>query len=185
MACIYGDQPLRIQKAKDGVIHAGSYQDYGGFTSMVYNRETGRSENKFIPKRKRISIVCSRYSRDDTVESDLVENTHSITCKSCLKLMGLIDDSENAKRFVIVSKETGEFYKNTSTRCSVWSESIYEAFFFKRKGTAEAKCMSWVYIVDGKILKYREWQAAGRPKATHTRLPDPNMEVKMVKIMVE
>jgi len=179
MPCIYGDQELRVQLTKGGVIHAGTYQNFGGFTR--HDWKSGVTE--FIPKRRGIRIACSW---DEIPESKLVDKKEKITCKNCMKRMGLDESPLSPQRFVVRRKDTGEFMKNTGTRCSGWSNSITDAFFFKRKHTALDKCKLWRYKAGNVVLTYSEWVAKGRPKNfKRVKIYDPNLEIRPVKFELE
>ena len=180
MSCVFGDKPLRIQLSRGGVIHAGSYEDYGGFTR-------GFGENReYVPKQKRVSIVCRWRGLPDNLDQYLVSNDHEITCKTCQKQMGLIEEPLAKDRFIIRKKSTGEFFKNTSTRCTSWSDSITDAFFFKRRHNAQEKCKHYRFETeDGRLLTYNEYIQLGRPPYTGRRVIDPDLEVKKVKFILE
>ena len=188
MSCVFGDQPLRLQLSKNGVIHAGSYQSYGGFKR--WHRETNEYEN--VPVQKRIRVVCSRWRPGERLEKFLVSSQENITCKDCMKLMGLIEEPLAGDRFVIRKKSTGEFYKNVTTRCTMWADNITDAFFFKRKHTAEAKCKMTRYVVEDKLLTYSEminWRKKnddrGNVYPSRKRIMDPDLEVRKVNISLE
>lgn len=184
MPCIYGDQPLRVRLTKNGVVHAASYQEFGGFSR--YNSKTG--EHTQVPKRKYISVVCRRWKwaeEPKDLKSKLISNKEKITCKSCQERMGLTDKPLSPKRFVVRRKSDGKFLKNTNTRCTSWSDSVTDAFFFKREHTAASKCKTGRYKVGTRFLTYSEWQAAGRPNREYVRIYDPDLEVKTVKITLE
>ena len=174
------DQPVRIRLTKGGVVHAAAYSDYGPFTR--YQHSTGRSE--YVPKRKVLQIAC-RWKTLEGLDKFIVPNTEKITCKSCMKRMDMVEGPVSPKRYVVRNKDTGEFMKNTSSRCSGWSESLTDAFFFRTEHTARAKCKVMHYLVGDKLMTYTEWAKAGRPSRSYKRINDPNLEVKSVKFTLE
>ncbi len=186
MPCIYGDQPLRIKLTEKGVTHAGAYYDYGGFNRTKYDPTSGVARTReYVPKQKRVRMVCRWRGVPENLDEYVVSNKNKITCKQCQKLMGLTETPLATDRFVVRKKSTGEFGKNTSTRCTPWSDSLNDAFFYKRRHTAEDKCKMYRYEVDGKLITYGEWAAAGRPKHSLRRVSNPDLEVKTVKIRLE
>jgi hypothetical protein len=187
MSCLYGDQPLRIQLSKNGVIHAGSYQNYGGFLRSRFDPINGvLSGSEWVPEKKQINIACRHMKYGESLEHKKISNKKKITCKSCMKLMGLLDEPLSTDRFVVRRKDTGEFFKNTNTRCTSWSDSVYDAFFFKRRHTAEGRCKVMKYETkDGTLLSYKEWVAKDRPSARPRGVYDQNLEVKKIKVSIE
>ena len=174
------DQPLRVRLTKSGVVHAAAYRNYGGFTQWYQ----GDNRSEYVPKQKRLEIAC-RWRRPGTLDEFLVPNTEKITCKSCMKRMGMVEGPISPKRYVVHNKDTGEYLKNTNTRCSGWSDSLSDAFFFRTEHTAEDKCKVYRYRVGNKLLTYTEWAKAGRPERKQERIHDPCLEVKAVKITLE
>lgn len=186
MGCIHGDQPLRIKLTPGGVTHAGSYQDYGGFHRTKYHHLHGtEASREWVPKQKRVIQACRRWRNQKELANHLVANSNEITCKSCMKLMGLIEEPVSAERYIIRKISTGEFYKNTTSRCTPWSDSVYDAFFFRKEHTAVQKCKRWRYFVDGDPLTYSDWLTAGRPRHEHKIIMDPDLEVRPVDVTVK
>ena len=105
--------------------------------------------------------------------------------------MGMDETPLAAQRFIVRKKSTAEFFKNTSTRCSPWSDSVTDAFMFKRKHTAQDKCKTGRYEVDGKLYTYSEYHKLPRdrdghlPKYKYKKILNPDLEVRPVKIIVE
>lgn len=194
MACIFGDQPERVQMSPKGVVHAASYINVGGFYIHKW-----KEEDVWIPKEKKLFLACKRAS-GNVLRKWIVNRNTPITCKNCLKAMGLLDEQET-KRYVVFNTKTKEFFKNTNSNCSQWSEDIYESFLFRREHTAEQQCMVWRYRVKDTIMNYiewadagkpeyilmnyKEWVAAGRPEHYKERIKDKNLEVKRVILSID
>jgi len=174
------DRPLRVQLTKGGVIHAATYRDYGGFTRYIHNEQRG----EYVPKQKRLEIAC-RWKAPILSKDHLVPNTTHITCKSCMKRMGMSEGPVSPKRYVVRRIDTGEFMKNTASRCSGWSDSLTDAFFFRTEHTARDKCKVMRYRAGNKLMTYAEWGKAGRPRVKYERVYDPNLEAKSVKFTLE
>lgn len=151
MPCLLKDQPLRVRFTPKGVVHAASYRRYGGFS--YYHCASKRFKN--IPEHEVVQIACRWREPKEDLSKFLVSNKEKITCKACIKRMGMDDGPESPERYVIRRKSDGKFMKNTYSRCSGWSDSITDAFFFRKRYTAVGKCRN------------------------------PDMEVRRVKIILE
>jgi len=191
MSCLADrDQPLRVRLSKDGVVHAAAYRNFGGFTRYSYssynhNSDTAESREEYVPKQKRIEIACRwRFPKKD-MSKLLISNAENITCKSCMKRMGMVEGPISPKRYVVLNKDTGEYMKNTSSRCSGWSESLSDAFFFRTEHTAKDKCRVSRYRVGDELMTYAELKKAGNPKYKRERIDDPCLEVRSVKIVLD
>ena len=163
MPCLLNtDQPLRVQLSNNGVIHAGRFYTTRPHTSITWVGEAENRIEHYHPAKEVVQIACSWK---DTSEEKIVSNNKSITCKNCMKRMGMVEGPIFPTRFVVRKKDTGEFYKNTTTRCSEWADDISDAFLFKRECDALRHCTNQRYRSGGVI--------------------NPNKEVKKVKIILE
>jgi len=181
------DQPLRLRFTPKGVVHAGSYQDYGGFTRYLYKPSlsgTGQ-QTEYVPKQKVVRIACRWKDPKPDMENYIISNQTQITCKACMLRMDMVEGPVSPKRFVVRNTETGEFLKNTTSRCSGWSDSLSDAFFFRTEHTAKSQCKVIRYRAGNKLMTYVEWAKAGRPKVKYERTYDPCLEVKSVRITLE
>ena len=178
MACIFGDQPERVQMSPTAVVHAASYINVGG-----HNVYRWREGNTWVPKEKKLFLACKRTS-NNIQEKWIVSRNTPITCKHCLKAMGLLDEQET-KRYVVFNIKTKEFFKNTNSNCSQWSEDIYESFLFRREHTAEQQCIVWRYRVKNILMNYTEWVAAGRPDYHKEKVRDKDLEVKRITLSID
>lgn len=164
MRCLINkDQPLRVQISKGGVIHAAAH----------------------TKDPKKLSIACRWESLEEPFKGYLVSNTTSITCKACMKRIGMYENPESPKRYIVRKIDSGEFLKNTNSRCSIWSNSVSDAFFFRKKHTARNKCEVVFHRVGDKLMTFVEWVEAGRPINELETIHDPNLEIKAVKFTLE
>jgi len=92
MPCLMTDQPLRVRLTKTGVVHAGAIQDYGGFTRSTYAGPGIRGTSKYVPKQKRVAIACKWRMPEEGYSEHVISNKENITCKSCMKKIGMMDD---------------------------------------------------------------------------------------------
>lgn len=182
MLCLANkDQPLRVKLAENGVVHAAAYRDFGGFTRWA------PSGSKWVPKQKQLEIACRWRAPRKDLEKFLVSRTkNNITCKSCMKRMGMLEGPISPERYVVRRIDSDEFLKNTNSRCSGWSDNLSDAFFFRTKHTAMAKCKVYRYQVGDKLLTYSEYRKINPHSTVRCeRMHDPNLEVKKVKIELE
>ena len=110
MPCLLNaDQPLRVQLSNNGVIHAGRFHTTRPHTSVTWS---GRVDDHFErtehPAKEVVQIACSWK---DTSEEKIVSNNKSITCKNCMKRMGMVEGPIFPTRFV-VRKKDGNIYSN-------------------------------------------------------------------------
>jgi hypothetical protein len=187
MPCLLNkDQPLRVQLSKNGVVHAGDWTTEGGGYRYTYHAH-GRTEEK-VPLAKKIRVACKWRGVDPKFE---ISNKESITCKSCMKAMGMIEGPVFPKRYVVRRKDTGEFYKKTASRCSVWAPDLIDAWFFKRQADALNYCKRGHYVDDeGNVHKTQEYyidedKRIRRGKYRYEKYLHPNFEVRTVKITLE
>ena len=178
------DQPLRVQFTEKGVVHAGEYGIFGGEHKTIWGErdENGRLKTKKMPQRKGIRIACSWKEVPLSAE---VSNRKTITCKNCMKKMGMVEGPVFPDRWVIRRKDTGEFLKNTSSRCTAWSEHVIDAWFWKRKGDAKKRCKTGRWVDNQgrphKLQKYED----GKGLYEYEWIVDPNLEIKRVKVTLE
>jgi len=178
MPCLLDkDQPLRVQTSKGGVIHAGDYHIFGGYTS--WNSLTGK---KNIPREEDVRTACSwkRVSK-----SKIVSNKKPITCKNCMKKIGMVEGPVFPDRFVVRRKDTGEFFKNTRSRCSVWADDLTDAWFYKRRGDAMRKIKRVRYVDRDGVAHDCSLFDARRLGYKREVYEDPNMEIKKIRITLE
>lgn len=184
MPCLINkDQPIRVRLSKTGVIHAAAYRDYGGFTQWTHTRDSKGSI--YVPRQKRLQIACRWGNMKIPLDKFIVPNTTPITCKSCMKQMGMVEGPVSPKRYVVRNIKTGEFMKNTSSRCSGWSDSLTDAFFFRTEYTAKDKCKVYRHLVGDELMTYAEWVKAGQPKFKSKRMYNTNLEIRVVKFTLE
>jgi hypothetical protein len=181
------DQPIRVRTSKKGVVHGAAYQNYGGFTRYRGAERMGEKDaGEYVPKQQRLTLAC-RWKKPKGLEEFIVPNTEQITCKQCMKRMGMIEGPIAPKRFVVRRLDTGEFMKNTNSRCSGWAESLTDAFFFRREHTAKMKCSEYHFRVDDELIGYSELRKRGlhtkdyKMEYTH----NSNYEIRPVKITLE
>ena len=187
MPCLLNkDQPLRVKLSKNGVTHAGDY-----FTTRAYTQYSAANrDGEKIPSREVVRIACSWKN---VGKSKVVSNKEPITCKNCMKAMGMVDGPVFPDRFVIQNTETGEFFKNTRSRCSVWSADVTDAWFYKRKGDAKRQTQTTKYkLDDGRLVTYSELRqihggtilyADARKRSV--RVDKPGYKIRKVKITLE
>ena len=178
MKCFeYKDYDLRVKLVDKGVVHAGTYVII--HAHKVYSPSRGIYE---VPEERVVGTACSckRFSEDQ-----LVGKTQKITCKRCLRALDEADLVKAPKRFVILRKDTGEFFRNTYRACGNWSKGLTDAFFFKRFQTAKSSCMKTKIILDGKEITYEKWCKTGYPHVTYAKVRDTNLEVHEVKIELD
>jgi len=137
MVCILKqDHPLRVQFGPGLVVHAARQDMYGGFYRYRYTS----SESELVPKRKIVCIPCkNRYSLKEQglfADNYLVPNTTPITCKLCLKRLGMSEEKASPVRYVIIDNETGEYYKHARYSCS-WVQDMLDATLYKMRHPAE------------------------------------------------
>lgn len=179
MPCLLSnDQPLRVQLSKGGVIHAGDHHHYTERRLW----KGGSRLDEVIPAHTGIRIACSW--REIPLDKE-VSKKKTITCKNCMKRMGMIEGAVFPDRFVVRRKDTGEFFKNTRSRCSVWSEDISDAWFYKRRGDAEKKGKRVRWIDDKGTAHDCSYWVARQKGWRREEYYDPNIEVKKVKIELE
>jgi hypothetical protein len=165
------DYDMRVQIGK-GKVHAAYMSTYGGFTRYV-GGINGRKEKE--PVQKVVYTACS-WKRFPETSRHITNKNKTITCKNCQKAMGLIEGPVFPNRFVIRKKDTGEFYKNTRSRCSVWAEDLCDAWFWKRQGDARRVCKRtrW-YDENGNVVPRPNYREMSRfRKETYY---DPNLEI--------
>ena len=178
MPCLLNtDQPLRVQTAKGGVIHAGDYHHFHG-------RHIWRSGRKgeYIEPHEGVRIACSWK---EVPKSKVVDNRNAITCKNCMKKMGMDESAVFPDRYVIRRKDTGEFFKNTRSRCSMWSKDLSDAWFYKRKGDTKKRINRVRYVDDAGMEHSCGYYVAKQKGYRRIEYADPNLEVKKVKITLE
>ncbi len=176
------DQPLRVQLTNNGVVHAGRWDK-----TYKTIRRIADGQYMTIPPRDIVRIACSWK---EVPEGKIISNKNSITCKNCQKKIGLVEGPVFPDRFVIRNTKTGQFFKNTTSRCSAWADDLTDAFLWKRRGDAENRCKTGGWydeegnrhhhqkyirdengIISGKVYKYKQ-------------IRNPDLEIKRVKITI-
>ena len=175
MACIFGDQPERVRISAKGAVHAAAYVKTGGYKSYA--------SGNWIPIVEKLRIACKR-TLNDIPERWIISRNTSITCKHCLKAMGLLTGPE-IKRYIVYNTKTEEFFRNTNTRFTQWTEDINDSYLFKNKHAAEDRCLVIRYRVKDVLISYKEWEAAGSPMCKREEVKDENLEVKQVTITID
>ena len=176
------DYDMRVQIG-NGKVHGARMSEYGGFTRYMMGGDRER-----IPVQNVVSIACKwKHIPEDSPH--ITDKRKTITCKNCQKAMGMAEGAVFPDRFVIRKKDTGEFYKNTRSRCSVWSEDISDAWLWKRKGDAKRITHHKRWEIDGQLLTYSELLKRGlnyrTARGKEVRIADPNLEIRKVKITLE
>ena len=191
------DHPLRVQFGPGLVIHAAREYIYGGYTRYIPG---GGSER--IPEQKRVTVACggavSRlYDRKDSryVSDYLVPNTTPITCRNCLRRLGMDEDYKASNvRYVVFNNKTEEYYRHSRYSCS-WVNHMLDATLYKVKPAAEKHTKRLYYVnKDGKDITrdeylkviQRERQLGIRPNTVRTvTRKSPIYDVITITINIE
>jgi hypothetical protein len=190
------DHPFRIQFGPNLVVHAAREYTYGGFYRSTYKYNSGNRSKEYIPEQKRITLACSRgawkYTEtDENMKNYLVPNNTPITCKSCLKKLGMDEDYEPSNvRYVVKDNETEEYYRH-GYGCS-WVENILDATLYKVKHGAENHTRRYVYADDkgnqlayNKFAKLREIDKEKAQRYKRTRIKSPRYDVVTITIDIK
>lgn len=118
MACKpYRDYPERAKVSKSGVVHAAF------MTTQV-------RDSKEVPF---VRLACSY----DLLDMDkLVEKGTSITCKNCMRELGITDGKVYSTRYLLQRLDTDDFYRKTRV-WGDWVRDMPNATLYKTRGVAE------------------------------------------------
>jgi hypothetical protein len=98
--------------------------------------------------------------------------------------MGISTEPE-MKRYIVYNTETKEFFRNSTSRCSKWTEDINDSYLFKRRQAAEDRCLVRHHRVKDVLVSYDKWRLAGSPICEWEMVKDENLEVKQVTITID
>lgn len=175
MPCLISkDQPLRIRMTAKGVVHAGDMEFRAAYTDGLGDKIPSR----YVPVR-----VC-RYG--SVPYHTVIKPQTQITCKACMKMMGILEEPVFPKRYVVQEVSTGAFFKNTDSRCTSWSNALSDAFLYKHEHQARKRCMrnEWVGD-DGTILQHTPTYKDGMKNFRFRRVPTQDYIVRAVNIVLE
>ena len=176
------DHPIRVQFGKGLVIHAARKETCGGYDRRDY---TGPGVKIIhISEREVVRIAC-RW--EDIPKEYVVKNTTPITCKQCLKALGMFEKEASPKRFVVKRRDTGEYFQK-KRHCPKWVDNILDATMYKVKPAAESHTKRVFYRdTDGNEVPYGEYCKRQKTDEQIIRTIEKhsNYEVKTVKITVE
>jgi len=142
------DHPLRVRFGPGLAVHAAQEYTFGGFQRFV----TGGGLVT-VPEQKRITIACggipSRLYEKGSANikrKHIMPNTTSITCKKCLKALGMDDEYKpSTTRYVVYDNEAEEYYRHSRYSCS-WVKHMLDATLYKVRAAAEAHTKRIYYV---------------------------------------
>lgn len=114
------DYTLRTQVSESGKVHAAN--------ERIRN-------NKAV-----LYTACNRYKyeyAENGYFQNMIEPNATITCKKCLAKLEFEPESE-PKRFVVYRRDMDMYYKKSSSRGTMWSPYLHEAYIFKVVGAAKS-----------------------------------------------
>jgi hypothetical protein len=162
------DYPMRVQFGKGLAVHAA-------YASAAYKESP------------RIYIACC-YKKISA--SDVISNTNKITCKSCMKQMGILDEKASPVRYIVKDNETGQYLKKGSY-CIGWVDDPTNATLYKMKHVADDHTMLSLYESDdGRRLTYGELNDLSREERNSANfkritIKNPKRDVKKVTLLIE
>lgn len=189
------DYDLRVQYKEGGVVHA-AYKH----TVPKHSTWTGLDRRSIeVPAREVVAIACKRvgFSNPGVNEVHLVPSNNKITCKNCLRVMGIIKAETTPARYVVVDTKTSMFLKRARGFCKdPWVEDILDATIYKSRPAAVNQTkLHRYYDVNGKELTHKEYYVGGYGREAQDKRnelgwyseygPHPRYEVKEVKISIE
>jgi len=188
------DYDLRVRYSENGVVHAAYKHTIGPFKTWR-GLESGGMEEK--PAREVVAIACKRigFSNPGVNEEHLVPSTHKITCKNCLRVMGVIKPKPTPVRYVVMDSKTGEYLKRERGFCkNPWVENIFDATLYKSRPAAIEQTKRYRYYdADGRELTHKEFYSHGHATGNEKRRelgwyseygPHPRYEIKKVEITI-
>ena len=188
------DYDLRVQYHDGGVVHAAYKHTIPKHTTWMGLGRKGIE----VPAHETVAIACKRpdFSNDGVNEAHLVPSKNEITCKNCLRVMGIIKPKPTPVRYVILNTETGEYLKRERGFCkSPWVENIFDATLYKSRPAAVEQTKRYRYYdAEGKEMTHEEYYQYGHANGNEKRRelgwyseygPHPRYEIKEVTITVK
>lgn len=140
MVCRYQqDYPYRMVVAKGGVVHAACIEYRRGHTTYTYKAKGEKGFRKEIPPRDVYTRAC-KWEDIGLAEGEemLVASSTEITCKQCLKAMGIVEARASAERYAVMEAESGKFFKKSARWCKdPWVSDILNATLYQMRSAAE------------------------------------------------
>jgi hypothetical protein len=189
------DYDLRVRYHDGGVVHAAYKHTIGPYKTW---RGLGSGGMEEKPAREVVAIACKRvgFSNPGVNEEHLVSNKNEITCKNCLRVMGVITPKTTSARYVVVDTKTGMYLKRGRGFCKdPWVEDVLDATIYRSKPAAIHQTKRYRYF-DGNDneMTHKEFYSHGHATGNEKRRelgwyskygPHPRYEVKEVKITIE
>lgn len=182
---------MRAQLTSGGVVHAAYKHTIGPYTTYSW----GNREGTKVPQQEGVFLACRRRMlriEDSLSEKDILPKNTAVTCKNCLKVMGITAEEPTPTRYIVIDTKTGMYFKKTRNFCSdPWVDDVLDATIYKSQSAAVHQTKRvFYYDADGNEMPYKEYNKMGfkerQERGWYTKyLPHPRYEVKEVKITIE
>ncbi len=173
------DWDKRFQLSKDGVVHAARTINVKTTVQYKYNYTSHKQERVgTVPAHDRLMSACSTYWSKDPNDFMEVANTTEITCKNCMKAMGIKPTvAPSNKRYVLMEVASGYFYKNGGYSTSVWQDDVMNATLYKtKKGARDNGKISFYMKGKKRLTSAEHWKIESKKEREkykyHTELSD-------------
>ncbi len=156
------DWTKRVQTYEKGVVHTARNIHIKKHYKWQWDTSLQRNvKGALIPARDVPITACGRGGFDDNMLFEIA-NTTTITCKDCMSALGMSKTNKASnKRYVLMEKESGYFYKKGGWSSNRWQEDVMDATLYKIKKIAESHGNINRYERDGKKLTSKEYWNLG------------------------
>lgn len=175
--------PKRVKTHSGKVIHAARITISAPYT--YYSNEHGAITR---PEKKTVFTACYQTPTNSLQE---VDNTEVITCKKCMKAMGMLDKATFTKRYVLCEIESGYFFRKAGYRKN-WVNNFADATLYKVRAAAEKQGNILEYFdIEGNEMSRKAYysilQAERRPKGMYMkeRFAEEKYKIRIVNLTLD